>query len=169
MRASGGKNIMLSTKVLFFKSLPKDICSLLLEEVGGTEGDRKREREGERHRCERETPIDCLLLPTLTRDLTRKLGTSHDWELNPWPFGLRDDAPTNSATWARANKGTFWLTISLSQSLKWLYTNRMVKASTKRPPTLHHHRWDLEEIFEISISGSCISIALKGLTDNIYQ
>ena len=36
---------------------------------------------------------------TLTRDRTHNLGVCPDQELNPQPFGVWEDAPTNWATW----------------------------------------------------------------------
>ena len=62
----------------------------------------ERERESERHWCERETSIGWLLLCATTRDWTCNLGMCSDWQLNPWPFSLQEDAPTNWATPARA-------------------------------------------------------------------
>ena len=35
------------------------------------------------------------------QDYTRSLGTSPDWESNPQPFGVQDDAPTNWANQPR--------------------------------------------------------------------
>ena len=54
----------------------------------GGEGERG---EKEKNRCERSVyrlPLKCIS----TGDQTRNLGMCPDWELNPQPFGLRDDA-----------------------------------------------------------------------------
>ena len=48
---------------------------------------REGESEGEKHQCERETPIGYLSY-TLTWDLTHNLDMCRDWELNPRPLGL---------------------------------------------------------------------------------
>ena len=57
---------------------------------------RGRGRGGERKKEMRERNIDWLPhVYTLTRDGTCKLGMCPDWELNPQPFGVWDDAPTN--------------------------------------------------------------------------
>ena len=63
---------------------------------GKTEkGRRDRERERDRQ-TDRQTDIDHLpLIHALTRDQTCNLGTCPDWELNPQPFGVHDDALTN--------------------------------------------------------------------------
>ena len=56
---------------------------------------REREREGGRER-EGERNIDWLSpICTLTRDRTCNLGIRPDWESNPQPFGVWDDAATN--------------------------------------------------------------------------
>ena len=70
-----------------------------------------REREGEKHWHERETSISFLSYtppdpdhPNLGPiwDWTRNLGMGPDEESNQWPFSLRDGAPSNWATVARA-------------------------------------------------------------------
>ena len=51
------------------------------------------EREGEKHQCERETPIGCLLyMPQYSIDRTRNPGMCLHQELNQQPFALQDDA-----------------------------------------------------------------------------
>ena len=60
--------ILVTLSTLFLKSSPKDFLSLLFERGEG------REREGEKHQCERETLIGCLLMHSLTRDRTCNLG-----------------------------------------------------------------------------------------------
>ena len=72
----------------FFNPHPKT-CLLILEGKGGREG-------GEKHRCERETPIGrCLSCMHPNRDQIGNLSMCADWELNLEHFGLCDDAPTN--------------------------------------------------------------------------
>ena len=56
------------------------ICLLIFKERG-TEGGRR----GEKHQCERETSVGCLLC-------TPGLGPEPDWELNQRPFALRNYA-----------------------------------------------------------------------------
>ena len=92
---------------VFKKSPPKDTLT----------DSRERGREGERGRetSMAERNMDWLpLIWTPTWDRTWNLGMCPDWELNPWPFGLRDDAPTNWATPARA--GNFYLIFSSNWS-----------------------------------------------------
>ena len=61
-----------------------------------------REREGEKHWCERETSIGCLsYAPRLRTKPTIKACTPHR-ACAPQPFSLWDDAPTSWATLARA-------------------------------------------------------------------
>ena len=55
-----------------------------------------------KHQCEKVTLIGCPLVHAPTGDRTWNLGMCLDWELNPQPFGLWDDASTNWATPARA-------------------------------------------------------------------
>ena len=76
----------------FFFSLKSSlrICLLILE--GWKEGGR-----GEK---DRERNMDSLLpVHALTRNWTHNLGMCPDQELNLQPFGVQDNAPTNSATW----------------------------------------------------------------------
>ena len=77
---------------------PKTFFSILFRERGRVG---EIERETERERCDRETSIGCLLICSLTGNRTLNLGICPDQELNPWPFSLRDKAPTNWATPAR--------------------------------------------------------------------
>ena len=70
--------------LFFFK------CYLFIFRERGREG----EREGEKHWCERETSVSCLLSDpwSLTRDWTHNLGMCPDQESNQWPFSLQDNA-----------------------------------------------------------------------------
>ena len=54
------------------------------------------EREGAH---ERETSILVASRICPTEAGTSNLGMCPDWELNPQPFAVWDDAPTNSVTW----------------------------------------------------------------------
>ena len=104
---SWGFTPMFSSKfsLLFcFLSPHPRTCSLILEtereRQRERQKERQREREGEKHRWEKETSISCLLYaPEVGTEPTTQ--ACDDWELNPWPFGLGDDTPTNWATWAR--------------------------------------------------------------------
>ena len=87
----------------FFNPHPR-ICLLILE--------REEERERERN-------VD--LLPPVhdqTGDRTDNLGMCPDWELNPQPFGVQDDASSNQATWLglffRAQEVAFFINSCLS-------------------------------------------------------
>ena len=85
---------------LFFKfSYPHfRTCLLILDRREGRETERERTSIWERY-------ITWLpLTHAPTRDQTCNSGTCPDWELNLWPFSLRDDAPTNWATPARATQ-----------------------------------------------------------------
>ena len=79
---------------MFFLSSPKDIfCSLLLE----------REEGRQRKTSMWERSFDSLLpIRAWTSSWTRNLAMCPDWELNPQPFGVWVDAPTNWATLTRA-------------------------------------------------------------------
>ena len=66
---------------LFFLSSPEDMV------VDFRERGRKGEREGEKHRCERDTSIGCLLYLSLLWDRTCNLGTCPGQESNPRRFG----------------------------------------------------------------------------------
>ena len=72
---------------------PEDIFLLLSER--GREKGRERETEREKHWCERETVIGCLLLFTPTWDRTQNLSMCPEQELNLWSLGLWDNDPTN--------------------------------------------------------------------------
>ena len=61
---------------LFFSSFSKDTLSLILER------ERKGEREREKHRCEGEVSISCLLVCAPAGDRTRNLGMCPDHESN---------------------------------------------------------------------------------------
>ena len=52
---------------------------------------RKRESEGEKHQCERETSLGCLS-HTPSGDLVHNSGMCPGLESSQQPFGLRDDA-----------------------------------------------------------------------------
>ena len=68
----------------FFKSLPEDMFFDFRER-----GRKVKEREKERN-------LDQLPPQrTLTGDQTCNLGVCPDWESNPKPFGVQDDAPSN--------------------------------------------------------------------------
>ena len=41
-----------------------------------------------------------ISIPYATWDRTHNLGMCLDWELNPQPLGVQNDAPTNLATWS---------------------------------------------------------------------
>ena len=78
----------------------KNILFIYFKEKG-----RKGEREGEKHRCARETSISCLLHASQL-GASPNPGTCPDWESNQRPFSLWDDAqpteplqsaPTSSA------------------------------------------------------------------------
>ena len=62
------------------------MCSLLLEREEG--------RERERNIDVRETVIGLPPVHAPTRNQTHNLGMCPDWESNPQPFGVWDDAPT---------------------------------------------------------------------------
>ena len=66
----------------FFWSSPED----MFIDFFFWEGESEKEREKKKHWCERETLVGC----------PRKLP---DWGSNPQSFCVRDDAPTNWATW----------------------------------------------------------------------
>ena len=84
-------------KILIFFNPYLRTCLLILERREGRES----ERGGQNHQCERNT--DHLPLKhTLTRDQTLNLGMCR--ESNLWPFILQDDALTNWATLAGAEK-----------------------------------------------------------------
>ena len=74
--------------ILFFLNPRLKIYLLILEREEGVEGER-----------ERESNIDWLPPGgALTRDGTHNLGMYPDLGLNPQPFSVQDDAPTNAAT-----------------------------------------------------------------------
>ena len=60
--------------------------------------EKKRNGEGEKHQCDRETSLGCFPYCTQNRDQTHNLGMFPDWELNQQPFGVQENAPTNWAT-----------------------------------------------------------------------
>ena len=71
----------------FFNPHPR-MYLLVLGREEGIERERKRGRERERE-------IVCAT----TGDWTHNLGMCPDWRLNPQPFGVWEDAPTNWSTW----------------------------------------------------------------------
>ena len=76
---------------------------LLLEKEEERQKDReiRRETQRERHWCDRETSVGCLIVHYPTGDITCNLDICPDLESNLWPFGLWDNAPTH---WARLAK-----------------------------------------------------------------
>ena len=93
---------------LFFKKSLPGICLLILEKEEG----RGRKEGREEGRRERERIIDWLPpIGTLTKDQTCNLGTCPDQELNPWPFGVWDDAPTEPLGQGTALLFKFWLSL----------------------------------------------------------
>ena len=60
---------------------------------------RERGRGRERNIDVREKRLLCYLPYALTRDQTLNLGMFPNQKLNPQPFGVQENAPTNWATW----------------------------------------------------------------------
>ena len=92
--------MLLQNPYFLKKSPPEDIFSLLRE--------RKRERETQRGRNEGRKGGKhqyALLVRAPTGDGTHNLCMFPDQKLNPQPFGLWGNAPTNSASPARAKYG----------------------------------------------------------------
>ena len=81
------KHFLIKKKVL--NPHPR-ICLLILERKRG------REREKEKRPCEKHWLVAAYT--PQTGDQTRNLGMCPDQGLNPQPFGVQDDAPTNRVT-----------------------------------------------------------------------
>lgn len=81
----------LSSPLSFFINLNQRICLLILE-------------RGERETSMWEKSIGCLRY----RPWTCNLGLCPDLELHPWPFDVRDNAPTNWATRPGISSLSFW-------------------------------------------------------------
>ena len=93
---------------LFLKSSPKNMFTDFTEREGGRER-KKKNNVTEKHWCERETSIGCPHYTPSAVGHTCNLGTCPDWESNPQPFGLQDDASTDWPT--RPGLISFFLTI----------------------------------------------------------
>ena len=81
---------------------------------------RERGREGEEE-GERNINVREKLACALTVNQTLNPGVCPDWESNPWPFGLQDNAPTNWATLARAQQKKKKLSFVNMSFLKKVY------------------------------------------------
>ena len=87
--------------IFYFSASPEDMFTDFREEGG-----RKRERERNINVREKHWSV--------TWDQTHNLGMCPDQKLNPWPFSLWNNTPTNWATLARAwDLFIFWLTLKL--------------------------------------------------------
>ena len=88
-----------------FKHVCMYVCKYLslLEDMLIDSKEKGREGQSWRETLMWETDIDRLpLIHATSRDWTHIPGMCHDWKLNPWPFGLQNNAPNNWATPARA-------------------------------------------------------------------
>ena len=83
---------------------------------------------------------------TPTRDQTCNLGICPDWDSNPQPFGVKDEAPTNWTTLARADRDFKIAIINVSKKIDKKIENFLRKLNFIKNTKLENRKWNINEL-----------------------